>query len=51
MGFHFEVEEKATYQKLDVKIISTEFGLAALLVLEINVYTLHLHITFQSDVN
>lgn len=38
LGFYFGVDEKATYQKLNVKIISTEFGLAALLVLEISVY-------------
>ena len=37
-GFYFEVKEKATYQKLNVKIISIEFSLGALLVLGISVY-------------
>lgn len=35
---YFKVDEKVTYQKLNVKIIPAEFGLAALLVLETSVY-------------
>lgn len=36
-GFYLEGNEKVTYMKLNVKTVLTKFGLAALLVLEINV--------------
>lgn len=37
-GFYLEIDEKITYQKLNVKTVLTKFGLAALLDLEISVY-------------